>query len=286
MENLAPHVKKIKKIIRGKITIYLFGSRVTGFEFPGSDIDLLVVTERVLSEAEKDKVKDAFADTNMSLFICSRELLRSDLNHAFFEATPLSLASHYAEKIYGSFELPRGLNPAQILRGNLILSLLSLLDPSLPTSLKSLQRGTLTLWVLEKKIPFKANYTIGHFNHWLLEHGEESLVDDPLYFYFNRMNPFWGWLTGSQETLDSKEQASWRSLFIERIDPQSFSAKSLKFRSISVEAMNFQRSIINYSFVPWVREGNRYQMKDRGSRFILMLLKGLLLEKRNIQKKE
>ena len=284
MEDLEKHLKKLEKLTRGSITLYVFGSQVTAFHFPGSDLDLLVITEEILSDDEKSQIIKEFNHTNVSLLICSQELLQKDLSHSFFEATPISLAFYYAQKVAGNFDLPRGLNQEQILIGNLILSLLSLLDPNRPISLKALQRSTLTLWVLEKKIPFYANYTIGHFNHWLLEQSDSSLIKDPLYPYFDRANPFWGWLENSKIEVPLNELEEWRSLFFERLDPQWLSAKYTIFGSLSEEAMHFQLPSLGFPQIPWLKKDGRYKIEDMGKALMLWLLLGITYEKRKAQK--
>ena len=257
------------------LSIYLYGSRVTGTHHPDSDVDLLILTKTIPPESEVIRVIELLSENNISAFVMSEKTFDQCRNDSFYFASPLEEVARSGVHLYGNKKIKSLMSDLQVTYGTWIMTLLQLSQRKFlsdPTdAIKMMARATLLTWELENKISLKGNFSLGSFLHSVMI-GENHIPDeDELSHYLNESGVLWKWLEDLSQDLSL---AKWEEELKRRLFRHTYILDKLKLDPIPLEALRFIQGNPLYANVPWQseRRGN-YTMADLGERYLINIIK-------------
>lgn len=221
-----------------------FGSSITGTDCSSSDLDWLVITSVPLADSHKRHWVGILRALGITALIISENCLKSDLNHSFIEAAPISMAVRSGKLLWGKIPTHKPMTQRQLVQGMMVIALGYLKNSQQiapKVLIKELVRGCSLVWFLENRCPFVCLYSTGHLTHHLLFENHKIDPNDLLLKYLFESNFCFRWLEGEDlNPMPDDRISTWIQYISDRIAPFLCQLKALNLRPISQEAYSFQ----------------------------------------------
>lgn len=273
--------KVLTKLKIGPYDLVAFGSHFLNMTNFDSDMDILILTDQVLSQSKKRKIHETLSRFDIDPIIMSKEAMKNMNSVHFILCAPLECIARYGKTIQGHEKLKSRLDDESFKTGMLVRALYALgkwktLENE-RKKVKQLGRISMILWNLENKIPLEATFSFSHFCAYMSEVGPEIFHQDPAWEMMEKSGSVYGWLdTDLIQSLSDVELEKWAESLLLRMKTHLPLLNKLSGNySFSRELKDYQASHPLYRGVKWRKMGSNYQLADGHFQIVLRIYAGL-----------
>ena len=265
----------------GKYDLMAYGSHYLGMPQRKSDIDILILTDRVLSQKSKKSIHQRLSKINIDPIILSKSSYRKMNSIHFILAAPIECISRYGEMIKGNEKLKSKMNDTDFQTGMLFRALFSLskwetIEDEEKTT-KQLARISMILWNLEGKIPLDSILSFSHFCMYCYQTGAPALQQDSAWQYLEKSGQLYSWMDHAlNTTLTPKELTNWANILKSKAKPFLNRMAFLhKNRPLSPELKDYQANHPLYRGLKWRKVGKNFVLDGENFQILLRIYAGL-----------